>query len=131
MLSEITTEPTIVQVHLMARERLTNRHAQLMDKILKENAHKSKYWILGMAHITKKYRKSVIKPHLKAYDVQPEVRKSAFLYEVDNTKGTKTLLWVMHPNNTLDLPSMGKSIRVSGDNGSTNLTAEVTAETRE
>ena len=115
----------------MARERLTNRHAQLMDKILKENAHKSKYWILGMAHITKKYRKSLIKLHLKAYDVQPEVRKSAFLYEVDNTKGTKTLLWVMHPNNTLDLPSMGKSIRVSGDNGSTNLTAEVTAETRE
>lgn len=115
MLEEISTEPTIGQIHLMARERLTNRHAELMSKILEENAHKDKYWILGMAKITKKYRKSIIKPFLKAYDVQPEMRKEAFLYEVDNKEGTKKLLWVMHPNNTLDLPTLGKSIRVSGD----------------
>lgn len=110
-------EPSIGEIHLMARERLTDRHQFLLEQILRDNAHKEKYWILGMAMCKRKKGRTTIRPFLKAYDVQPELRKEAYLYEVDNTAGTKTLLWVMHPNNKLSMPSIGKSIRVAGDSG--------------
>jgi hypothetical protein len=107
--------PTMGELHLMQRERLVDRHQELMSKILEDNSHKSKYWILGMAQTKRKNKKTIITPFLKAYDVQPEVRKEAYLYEVDNIARTQTLLWVMHPNNKLALPSINKSINVAGD----------------
>ena len=78
-----------------------------------ENSHKKKYWILGTAKCKRKDGKTTIRPYLKAYDTQPEVQKQAYLYEVDNIAGTKSLLWVMHPNNKLSMPSIGKSISVT------------------
>lgn len=121
-------EPTIGEIHLMARERLTNRHTHLMEKIQKENSHKDKYWILGMAMSKRKNGKTIIRPFLKAYYSQPDVQKESYLYEVDNIAGTKTLLWVMHPNNKLSLPTINKSIRVAGESGVQNLAAEVKGE---
>jgi hypothetical protein len=115
--SAIAQEPSIGEIHLMARQRLADRHQNLMEKIMKENSHKKKYWILGMAKCKRKNGQTTIRPFLKAFDVQPEVRKEAYLYEVDNTAGTKALLWVMHPNNTLSMPSIGKSIRVADASG--------------
>lgn len=106
--------PTRGELHLMQRKRLTDQHEKLMKKILEENAHKPRYWILGMAQTKRKNKRTTITPFLKAYDTQPDVRKEAYLYEVDNTAGTKTLLWVMHPNNKLALPSINKSISVAG-----------------
>ncbi len=84
---------------------------------MKENSHKKKYWILGTAKCKRKGGRTTIRPHLKAYDVQPEVQKESYLYEVDNTEGTKSLLWVMHPNNKLSMPAIGKSIRVADASG--------------
>jgi hypothetical protein len=120
--------PSIGEIHLMARERLANRHAHLLEKIQRENSHKDKYWILGMAMCKRKHGKTTIRPFLKAYDKQPEIQKESYLYEVDNIAGTKTLLWVMHPNNKLSLPSINKSIRVAGESGVSDLAAEVTGE---
>lgn len=118
MLEEVQTrEPTIGEIHLLARKRLTDRHQYLMEKILKQNSHKTKYWILGMALCKRKNGRTTIKPFLKVYDTQPEVRKEAYLYEVDNTLGTKSLIWVMHPHNKLSMPSIGKSIRVADASG--------------
>lgn len=115
MLDEaVKREPSIGEIHIAARQRLTDRHANLMDKIMKENSHKKKYWILGMAKCKRKAGRTTIRPFLKAYDVQPEVQKESYLYEVDNTAGTKTLLWVMHPNNKLAIPSINKTISVAG-----------------
>lgn len=110
----MTQEPSIGEIHIAARQRLTDRHMNLMDKIIKENSHKKKYWILGMAVCKRKNGRTSIRPSLKAYDVQPDVKKESYLYEVDNTAGTKSLLWVMHPNNKLSMPSIGKSINVTG-----------------
>ncbi len=110
-------EPTVGELHLMQRKRLTDRHEHLMEEILKENAHKDKYWILGMAMCKRRNKRTTIRPFLKAYDVQPELRKEAYLYEVDNKAGTRTLLWVMHPNNKLSMPSIGKSICVADKSG--------------
>lgn len=118
MLEEAKSQlPTMGELHLMQRKRLTDQHEKLMGKILGENAHKSKYWILGMAKVKRKNKRTTITPFLQAYDVQPEVRKEAYLYEVDNTLGIKSLLWVMHPNNKLSMPSIGKSIRVADASG--------------
>jgi len=117
MLKDAKPEPSIGEIHIAARQRLCDTHLNLMDKIMKENSHKKKYWILGMAMCKRKNGRTTIRPFLKAYDAQPEVRKEAYLYEVDNIAGTKKLLWVMHPNDKLSIPSIGKSIRVADASG--------------
>lgn len=109
----VLKEPSIGEIHIAARKRLSDRHVNLMEKIMIENSHKKKYWILGTAKCKRKDGKTTIKPYLKAYDTQPEVQKQSYLYEVDNIAGTKSLLWVMHPNNKLSMPSIGKSISVT------------------
>ena len=106
--------PTVGEIHLLQRQHLADRHTKMLDDLLEENAHKDKYWILGWVKTKRKQGKIRIAPYLKAVDIQPEVTKEAYLYEVDNTKGTKDLLWVMHPNDKLSMPSIGKSISVSG-----------------
>lgn len=109
----VLKEPSIGEIHIAARQRLSDRHANLMEKIMTENSHKKKYWILGTAKCKRKDGKTTIRPYLKAYDTQPEVQKQSYLYEVDNVAGTKSLIWVMHPNNKLSMPSIGKSISVT------------------
>lgn len=106
--------PTIGENHVEQRKWLATGHEKLMNKLLEQNSHKSKYWILGMVKCKRKGGKTRITPFLEAYDVQPGLTKEAYLYEVDNTEGTRTLLWVMHPNEKLSMPSIGKSISVSG-----------------
>lgn len=109
----VLKEPSIGEIHIAARQRLADRHANLMEKIMTENSHKKKYWILGTAKCKRKDGKTTIRPYLKAYDTQPDVQKQSYLYEVDNVEGTKSLLWVMHPNNKLSMPTIGKSISVT------------------
>jgi len=115
MLSEAKPKlPSIGEIHIAARQRLADRHMNLMDKIMKENSHKKKYWILGMADCKRKNGRTTIRPFLKAYDSQPDIQKEAYLYEIDNMAGTKSLLWVMHPNDKLAIPSINKTISVAG-----------------
>ncbi len=106
--------PTIGEAHIEQRKWLASGHEKLMTKILEDNSHKSKYWILGWVKTKRKNGKIRITPQMEAYDVQPGVTKEAYLYEVDNANGTQNLLWVMHPNNKLSMPTIGKSISVSG-----------------
>ncbi len=94
----------------------------MLENILNDNRHKDKYWILGKAKIEKKKGKDIIRPFLQACEEKPQVIKESFVYEVDNKRGVKTLLWVMHPGDMLSFPTLGKSIRVTGGNtGSTIL----------
>ena len=113
MLNEARPEPSIGDIHIAARQRLADRHMNLMDKLMKENSHKKKYWILGKADCKRKNGRTTIKPWLKAYDVQPEVQKEAYLYEIDNMAGTRSLVWVMHPNDKLSIPSINKTISIA------------------
>jgi hypothetical protein len=125
MLKEL---PTMGELHIDQRKRLTDRHLTLMEKIMKDNSHKSKYWIMGKAKCKRKNGRTTITPTLKAYDVQPGLEREAYLYEVDNTLGTKSLLWVFHPNDKLSMPSIGKSIRIADDLGVNNLPTEVSVD---
>lgn len=116
--------PTSVQMqqHIDAREGMTKQFNHMLEKILNENKDKDKYWILGKAKIEKKKGKDVVRPFLQACAEKPGIIKESFVYEVDNRRGVKTLLWVMHPGDMLSFPTLGKSIRVTdGSKGSTIL----------
>lgn len=111
-----------MQQHIDAREGITAHFNLLLEKILNENSSKEKYWILGKAKIEKKKGKDIVRPFLQACAEKPGIIKQSFCYEVDNSRGVKTLLWVMHPGDLLSFPTLGKSIRVTGGNtGSTIL----------
>lgn len=117
--------PVNVQMkqHIEAREGMTNQFNSMLEKILSENSHRQEiYWILGKAKVEKKKGKDIIRPFLQACAEKPGIVKESFVYEVDNSRGVKTLLWVMHPGDLLSFPTLGKSIRVTGGNtGSTIL----------
>lgn len=103
-----------IKEHIEAREGITNHFNKEMERILNANQHKDKYWILGKASIHRKGGRQLVKPFLQACEEKPPLVKKSFVYEVDNRRGVKTLLWVMHPDDSLSFPSLGKSIRVSG-----------------
>lgn len=119
----ITSAKTKLEEHMDAREGMTKLFNERLERILNENKHKDKYWILGKTRVEKKNGRDVVRPFIQACDEKPGLVRESFVYEVDNRRGVKTLLWVMHPGDLLRLPTLGKSIRVTGDNtGSTILT---------
>ena len=118
----ITPASVQMRQHVEAREGMTNTFNHMLEKILNENKSKDLYWILGKAKVHKKKGKDIVHPFLQACDEKPGVVKESFVYEVDNRRGVKSLLWVMHPGDMLSFPTLGKSIRVTGGNtGSTVL----------
>jgi hypothetical protein len=111
-----------MQEHIDAREGMVSYFNHHMEKLLNANAHKDRYWILGKVRVEKKKGKDIVRPFLQACDEKPGLIKETFVYEIDNRRGVKSLLWVMHPGDLLSFPTLGKSIRVTGGNtGSTIL----------
>ncbi len=117
----ITPPSHQLKKHQELREGMTNHFNERMEKILNENSHKDTYWILGKAKIEKKNGKEIVKPFLQACDEKPGLIRESFVYEVDNKRGVKTLLWVMHPGDLLSFPTLGKSMRVANSKKSTIL----------
>lgn len=118
----ITSPKDQMQAHMDLREGITSEFNHRLEKILNDNKSKQKYWILGKAKIDKVKGKEIVRPFLQACAEKPGIVKESFVYEVDNTRGVKTLLWIMHPGDLLSFPTLGKSIRVTGKNtGSTIL----------
>lgn len=117
----ITSPKHQLDQHVETRKGITDHFNTLMEKILNENSKKDLYWILGKAKVERKKGKDLVKPFLQACDEKPGLIKESFVYEVDNRRGVKTLLWVMHPGDLLSFPSLGKSIRVADAKGATIL----------
>lgn len=118
----ITSAKHQLEQHMETRKGITDHFNHLLEKILNAYKHQDKYWILGKTKIEKKKGKDIVRPFLQACNEKPGIIRESFVYEVDNRRGTKTLLWVMHPGNILSFPTLGKSIRVTGENtGSTIL----------
>ena len=99
-----------------AKRGLEKHFNQEMERILNENASKDRYWILGKVRFPEELGGKVGRVFLEASDTQPMLIKDAFLYEVDNRRGVKTLLWVMNPGNELVMPTLGKKLTISTDN---------------
>lgn len=121
----ILPKKDILQKHVETREGMTNHFNKEMERILNENSNVEKYWILGRVNVEHKHGKEIVRPFLQACLEKPGLIKKSFVYEVDNTKGTKTLLWVFHAGDTLNFPTLGKSIRVASEKGTTILPPEI------
>ncbi len=106
--------PNPVDQHIQAREGLASIFNDQLEDILNANKHRDTYWVLGKVSMHRRGDKYIAKPFLQACTEKPELIKKSFVYEIDNRRGVKTLLWVMHPDDTLSFPTLGKSIRVSG-----------------
>lgn len=105
------------RLHKQALEGVTDHFNVLMERILNENSHKELYWILGKASKETIGNKQIVRPFLQASDEKPGLVKESFVYEVDNRRGVKTLLWVMYPGDMLHFPTLGKTICVAGKKG--------------
>ena len=108
----ILPEDAVKQQVNEAREGLVSHYNKEMERILNENSTKDTYWILGKVKFPDELGGKVGRTFLEASDTKPELVKSSFLYEVDNKRGVKTLLWVMHPDGSLRLPTLNKTIQV-------------------
>ena len=118
----ITPVQVQMDAHVAAREGMTAHFNKELENIMNENKHRDKYWVLGKVKVHRRKGKDIVRPFLQACAEKPSVIKESFVYEVDNRRGVKTLLWVMHPGDMLSFPTLGKSIRVTGGNtGSTIL----------
>ena len=100
--------------HVAAREGVISHFNDALEKIINENSHRDKYWVLGKAKVHFKHGKRIMRPVLQACDEKHPLVKERLVDEEDNRRGVKTLLWVMHPDETLSFPTLGKSVRVSG-----------------
>lgn len=100
------------KAHEDARQGLTNYFNAEMDKILSANSNLETYWILGKVRFPEEHGGHVGRTFLEACTGKPPLIKDSFVYEVDNKRGVKTLLWVMNPDGSLRLPTLGKTIRV-------------------
>ena len=98
--------------HQAAKAGLMSHFNSELEKILNENKKYDKYWILGKVNFPENLANKVGRVFLQACLQQPPLVANAFLYEVDNRKGEKTLLWVMHPGGALALPTLKKTISV-------------------
>lgn len=114
-----------LEKHKEARQGMTDHFNVLMEKIINENSHKDKYYILGKVKAEKRKGKDIMRPFLQACDEKPGLIRESFVYEVDNKRGVKTLLWVMHPGDMLSFPTLGKSIRVANSKSATILTPKL------
>lgn len=118
----IAPTKNLVQKHIDTRNGLEAHFNRDLEKILNDNSHRDTYWVLGKINTVRRRNKLIVRPFLQACLQKPGVVRESFVYEIDNKRGTKTLLWVMHPGDLLSFPTLGKSIRVAGDKGVTILT---------
>lgn len=104
--------------HEEAKRGLTDEFNSRMEEIINEYQHLDKYWILGKVRFPKEHSGKVGRVFLKGCMEKPPLVKDAFLYEVDNRRGAKTLLWVLHPDGTMRLPTLNKTVSLGkGRNG--------------
>lgn len=108
--------------HIQERRGLTDLFNYELERILNDNKKKEKYWILGKVKMQKIGNKTLARPFLQVSDTKPPLVRETFVYEVDNKRGVKELLWVFHPGDLLSFPTLGKSISVAGNKGATILT---------
>ena len=106
------TQKQLRDQHESAKSGLVSHFNAELEKIMNANKGPDRYWVLGKVKFPDDLGGKVGRVFLQACMEKPPLVADAFLYEVDNRRGVKTLLWVMHPGGKLDLPTLGKSLSV-------------------
>jgi len=83
-----------------------------MELVINKNRVKEKFWILGKIKFLPESGGKVGRVFLDASDTKPPLVKGSFVYEVDNRRGTKELLWWCDYQN-LNISPTNKVIPVS------------------
>lgn len=99
--------------HEDAKAGLMSRFNEDLEQLMNANKGPDRYWILGKVKFPEELGGNVAVPFLEACAEKPPLVTEAFLYEIDNRRGVKTLLWVMHPGGKLSLPTLGKTLSVA------------------
>ena len=107
------TKKQLKDQHESAKSGLVGQFNIELEKIMNANQGPDKYWILGKVKFPDKSSGKEAKVFLQACLEKPPLVAEAFLYEVDNRRGVKTLLWVMNPGGSLSLPTLGKTVSVA------------------
>lgn len=108
-----TVQRQMKMQHEIAKEGLVSHFNEELEKIMNDNQHPDRYWILGKVKFPDNLEGKVGRVFLQACMEKPPLVAESFLYEVDNRRGVKTLLWVMHPGGRLDLPTLGKTLSIA------------------
>lgn len=112
ILSE-TTQKQMKDQHESAKAGLVSHFNVELEKIMNANQEPDRYWILGKVKFSDELKDKVGRVFLQACMEKPPLVAEAFLYEVDNRRGVKTLLWVMNPGGKLSLPTLGKTLSIA------------------
>lgn len=107
------TQKQLKDQHEAAKAGLVSHFNDELEKIMNANKGPDRYWVLGKVKFPEDLGGKVGRVFLQACMEKPPLVANAFLYEVDNRRGVKTLLWVMHPGGKLDLPTLGKTLSVA------------------
>ncbi len=99
--------------HEAEKSGLIDHFNQELEKIMNSNPDPDKYWVLGKVNFPENLEGKVGRVFLQACMEKPPLVANAFLYEIDNRRGVKTLLWVMNPGGKLSLPTLGKTLSVA------------------
>lgn len=99
------------------KKEIERFYNEQLERILNEHSDKDTYWILGKLRFPEELGGKIGRTFLQACMEKPHLVRSAFLYEVDNRRGTKTILWVMHPDGTLRLPTLNRTIKATPAEG--------------
>ena len=108
----IIPEHVAKEEHVEARKGLVTQFNKQLEDILNQNKSLEKYWVLGKVRFPPEHGGRVGHVFLEACKEKPPLINEAFLYEIDNTKGVKTLMWVMNKDGSLRLPTLNKTIRL-------------------
>ena len=110
--------------HEDAKNGLRDEFNKQLEKIINDNQNVDKYWVLGKVKFPKEHGGKVGRTFLQACLEKPPLVSDAFLYEIDNRKGCKTLLWVMHPGGKLRLPTLNKTVSIDKTGANNPVAAE-------
>lgn len=96
--------------HEQAKEGLRHQFNIELEKILNANSSADQYFILAKVKFPPEHGGILGRVFMERSDTQPVFVKEAFCYYVDNTKGTKQLLW-MSWGDSLRIVPAGKTFR--------------------
>jgi len=108
-----STQKELREQHENAKAGLMSHFNEELEKIMNANKGPDRYWVLGKVNFPDNLGGKVGRVFLQACLEKPPIVANSFLYEVDNRRGVKTLLWVMHPGGKLDLPTLGKTLSIA------------------
>lgn len=108
----ILPENEVKRQHEEAKKGLRDEFNRQLEKILNENSKIDKYWVLGKVKFPEELGGKVGRVFLQGCLEKPPVVANSFLYEVDNRAGSKSLLWIMNPDGSLRMPTLGRTISV-------------------